>query len=46
MKRKFRLDEYDLNIIFRALIDFRNQLIAEDEPTDAVDDLLLRLYKE
>lgn len=45
MKRKFRLDEYDLNIIFRALIEFRNQLIAVEESTDAVDDLLLRLYR-
>ena len=43
MRRKYKLDEYDLNIIFKALIEFRNQFIAEGEFTDAVDELLTKL---
>lgn len=43
MKRKFKFDDYEVNIIIKALIELRNQLIAEGRYTDAVDDLLIKL---
>ncbi|MDO4487324.1 MAG: hypothetical protein Q4C46_12175 [Bacillota bacterium] len=45
MKRKFKFDDYEVNIIIKALIELRNQLIAEGRYTDAVDDLLIKLCK-
>lgn len=45
MKRKFKFDDYEVNIIIKALIELRNQLIAEGRYTDAVDDLLTILCK-
>lgn len=41
MKRKFKFDDYEVNIIIKALIELRNQLIAEGRYTDAVDELLI-----
>ena len=29
MKRRFKFDDYEVNIIIKALIELRNQLIAE-----------------
>lgn len=43
MRRRFKFDDYEINIIVRALVDFRNQLIAEGRYTDAVDELILEL---
>ena len=43
MKRRFKFDDYEVNIIIKALIELRNQLIAEGRYTDAVDDLLIKL---
>lgn len=43
MKRRFKFDDYEVNIIIRALVDLRNQLIIEGRYTDAVDELLLKL---
>ena len=45
MKRKFKFDDYEVNIIIKALIELRNQLIAKGRYTDAVDDLLIKLCK-
>ena len=45
MKRKFKFDDYEVNIIIKALIELRNQLIAEGRYTDAVDDVLIKLCK-
>lgn len=45
MKRRFKFDDYEVNIIIKALIELRNQLIAEGIYTDAVDDLLIKLCK-
>lgn len=39
-KMKFTCDE--MRIIVMALIELKNQLIAEGRYTDAVDDLLIR----
>lgn len=43
MKRRFKFDDYEVNIIIRALVDVRNQLIAEGRYTDAVDALLIKI---
>lgn len=43
MKRRFKFDEYEINIIIRALFELRNQLIVEGRYTDAVDELLLKM---
>ena len=45
MKRKFKFDDYEVDIIIKALIEMRNQLIAEGRYTDAVDELLIMLCK-
>lgn len=43
MKRRFKFDDYEVNIIIKALIELRNQLIAEGRYTDAVDEILLKM---
>lgn len=43
MKRRFKFDDYEVNIIIRALIELRNQLIEEGRYTDAVDEILLKM---
>ena len=45
MTKKYKLDDYDVRIIVRALIDLRNKLIAEGRYTDAVEVILLKLYR-
>ena len=45
MKRRFKFDDYEVNIIIKALIELRNQLIAEGRYTDAVDELIIRPVK-
>lgn len=45
MPKKYKLDDYDVRIIVRALIDLRNKLIAEGRYTDAVDEILIKLCK-
>ena len=45
MKRRFKFDDYEVNIIIKALIELRNQLIAEGRYTDAVDELILKMYR-
>lgn len=37
------MDGYEHGIITSALNDMRNELIEEKRPTDAVDDLLLKV---
>lgn len=45
MKTKYRFDECEVGIIINALIELRNQLIRECRYTDAVDELLIKLYR-
>lgn len=42
-KKTLELDEYESGVIFHALKDERNQMIEENRPTDAVDDVLLKV---
>ena len=39
---KFRFTYDEVRIIVMALVELKNQLIAEGRYTDAVDDLLIR----
>ncbi len=36
------IDNYEQGILIHALNDMRNELISEERPTDAVDDLLIK----
>ena len=44
MKRKFKFDDYEIRILILALNELRNQLIREERHTDAVDELLIKLF--
>ena len=44
-KMKVALTEDDRTIIIRALNDLRTGLLAEERPTDAVDELMIRIYE-
>ena len=44
-KTVIEIDEYDRNIIIRALNDLRTSMIREKRPTDPVDDLMVRIYE-
>ena len=43
MKSKFKFDDYELNNIIKALIELRNQMIAEGSYTDVVDELMIKI---
>ena len=44
MKKKFKFDDYEIRILILALNELRNQLIREERYTDAVDELLIKLF--
>lgn len=39
------LDKYESGVVFHSLKDKRNQMIKEGEPTDAVDDVLMKVIE-
>ena len=41
-ERVLTLDDYEYGVVVNALNEFRNDLIKDERPTDAVDDLLLK----
>lgn len=41
-KRVLSVDKYEYGILIHALNDMRTDLIEEERPTDAVDELLLK----
>ncbi|MGF6990538.1 hypothetical protein M2145_002640 [Lachnospiraceae bacterium PF1-21] len=41
-KRVVALDRYEHGIVVNALNEMRNDLIAEERPTDIVDEVLLK----
>ena len=43
MKPKFKFSYDEIRITVLALVELKNQLIAEGRYTDAVDDLLIKL---
>ena len=44
-KKTLELDKYEYGVIFHALKDERNQMIKEGRPSDAVDDVLLKVIE-
>ena len=44
MKKKYKLDDYEIRILILVLNELRNQLICEERCTDAVDELLIKLF--
>ena len=44
MKKRFKFDDYEIRILRLALNELRNQLIREERYTDAVDELLIKLF--
>ena len=42
-KTTIELDQYEAGVIVQSLNEKRNQLIKEQEPTDAVDEVLLKV---
>ena len=44
MKKRFKFDNYEIRILILALHELRNQLIREERYTDAVDELLIKLF--
>ena len=45
-KRVLTLDPYEYGVIFHSLKDKRNRMIKENEPTDAVDDVLIKVIDQ
>ena len=42
-KRILELDKYEYGVVFNTLNDKRNELLKEQRPTDAMDDVLLKV---
>ena len=42
-KRVLELDQYEHSLLIHSLNEQRNQMIEEHEPTDAVDEILLKV---
>ena len=42
-KIKIKLDNFECNLLINGMNEFRNMLLAEDLPTEDVDELLLKL---
>ena len=42
-KIKIKLGSFELNLLINGMNEFRNMLLAEDLPTEDVDELLLKL---
>lgn len=42
-KTKIKLTDFECNLLINGINEFRNMLLAEDLPTDDVDELLLKI---
>ncbi len=45
VKKTIELDQYEYGVIFHSLNDKRNQMLQENQATDAVDDVLLKVIQ-
>ena len=43
MKTKIKLTDFECNLLISGMNEFRNMLLAEDLPTEDVDELLLKI---
>ena len=41
-KRRIIITEFEQRILVKALVEFRNQLLEDNKPTDDVNELLLK----
>lgn len=44
-KKKFKVDDFELRLIVRALVEWKNSLRAENKPTEDIDEILLKIIK-
>jgi hypothetical protein len=44
-KTKIKVDDFELRLIVRALVEWKNSLQAENKPTEDIDDILLKIIK-
>lgn len=44
-KTKIKVDNFELRLIVRALVEWKNLLRAENKPTEDIDDILLKIIK-
>ena len=44
-KMKIKVDDFELRLLIRALVEWKNLLLAEDKPTEDIDELLIRFCK-
>ena len=42
-KIKITLDSFELNLLINGMNEFRNMLLAENLPTEDIDELLLKI---
>ena len=42
-KTKIKLTDFECNLLINGMNEFRNKLLAEDLPTDDIDELLLKI---
>lgn len=45
-KRKIPFDKYELGMIINALNDLRTKQIKEEQPTDPIDELMMKMINE
>lgn len=44
-KMKIKVDDFEMRLIIRALVEWKNMLLAEGKPTEGIDELLIRFCK-
>lgn len=44
-KLKIKVDDFELRLIVRALVEWKNALLAENRPTEDIDEILLKIIK-
>lgn len=44
-KLKIKVDDFELRLIVRALVEWKNALLAENKPTEDIDEILLKIIK-
>ena len=45
-KTKIKFTDFECNLLINGMNEFRNMLLAEDLPTEDVDELLLKIVDE
>ena len=44
-KMKIKVDDFELRLLVRALVEWKNQLQKTSEPVEDIDNLLLKIIK-